>query len=171
MPHPLVIFLHRVNYNWTPTSPRDSTSRALRESACRHWDGHTPILRGGQSEGGQKSAGVASGYAAWEPPKRAHPGNATAQNQNARPINGPQMHQGPYDARSLTTRLSTTRQLPLDPNAFEAKRNWSRGREEHQRAYLDALPRRSARRERVLERGVKRQPGTTVGGAVVDPDQ
>jgi hypothetical protein len=44
-------------------------------------------------------------------------------------------------------------------------------REEYQRADLDALPRWRARRKRVLERGVKRQPSAAVIGAVMNPDQ
>jgi hypothetical protein len=45
------------------------------------------------------------------------------------------------------------------------------GREEHQRPHLDALPRRSAWCQWVLERGMKRQPRAPVISAVMDADQ
>src|SRR5258708_7257604 len=63
------------------------------------------------------------------------------------------------------------------PNALGARRpvkkrteSGSR-REEHQRAHLDAFPRRRAGGQRVLEGGVERQAGTAVVGTVVHPDE
>ena len=59
-------------------------------------------------------------------------------------------------------------------DAFEAGRprtKSGRRREEHQCSYLDALPRLSAPREPILERGVRRQPGAPVVGAVMYRDQ
>src|SRR5436305_13212863 len=44
-------------------------------------------------------------------------------------------------------------------------------REEYQRARFDAFPRRRGGGERVVERGMKRQPGAAVIGAVVHPDE